>query len=286
MKKLILLSLMALFTISCSAMGPLRIRQIILDPIACETSELATVEINAAGGTPPYSFQINVGPSQSSNVFENIEAGEHVFTVFDQDGNSNAVSVNVGPSVFSRYTLTLAGSCDDVEEGIISVAIEGGVDPVLTSLAGNGQNQLLQGSGSFEPIPAGEYDISSTDSGTAPCSPTSFVVNFVLPGEFVAITEAESTPRDCTTGEGGTITITAEGGTLPYEFSLVGPDDRPFQSSNIFLDLASGEYTAIVRDVDGCTDSLSGIEVDFFRSKTGNAKQDFAFAKYCADVPC
>ena len=116
-------------------------------------------------------------------------------------------------------------------------------------------------------------------------SSTSFGVNFVLPEELV-IDEVVSTPKDCITGSGGTIAITAEGGTLPYEFSLVGPDDRPFQSSNIFLDLPSGEYTATVRDTDGCTDSFPDIEVDIFRSKTGNNTQDFVNEKYCEDVPC
>lgn len=48
---------------------------------------------------------------------------------------------------------------------------------------------------------------------------------------------------------GGTVTITATGGTPPYEYSL---DGIVWQSSNIFYDLKRGQFTAYVRDSLAC----------------------------------
>ena len=48
---------------------------------------------------------------------------------------------------------------------------------------------------------------------------------------------------------GGTVTITATGGTPPYEYSL---DGVTWQTSNIFYDLKQGQYIAYVRDSLAC----------------------------------
>ena len=53
---------------------------------------------------------------------------------------------------------------------------------------------------------------------------------------------------DCAAG--GSITVSAQGGTEPYLFSSDGID---FQSSSVLNDLAAGDYTLTVRDADGCS---------------------------------
>ena len=50
---------------------------------------------------------------------------------------------------------------------------------------------------------------------------------------------------------GNTVTIYHLGGFGPYQYSIGGN----FQNSNVFSDLIDGEYTAIVRDVNGCESS-------------------------------
>lgn len=48
----------------------------------------------------------------------------------------------------------------------------------------------------------------------------------------------------------GTITITASGGGGDFEYSI---DGQNFQSGNVFTNVGGGNYTATVRDADGCS---------------------------------
>ncbi len=64
---------------------------------------------------------------------------------------------------------------------------------------------------------------------------------------------ATAAPTNCNNNT-GSITVTASGGTSPYEYSLNG---GAYQSSNVFNGLAQNTYTITVRDNAGCTISTS-----------------------------
>lgn len=58
------------------------------------------------------------------------------------------------------------------------------------------------------------------------------------------------TKVDPTCNPNGTITVTATGGTPPYQYSING--GTTFQTSNTFTGLAGGNYTVIVKDANNC----------------------------------
>jgi hypothetical protein len=51
----------------------------------------------------------------------------------------------------------------------------------------------------------------------------------------------------------GIITISRTGGTSPYSYSLNNVD---YFTSNVFINLAAGTYTAYFKDAKGCTATL------------------------------
>jgi len=57
----------------------------------------------------------------------------------------------------------------------------------------------------------------------------------------------------------GTITIKRTGGTAPFQYRI---NNSNYVSTNIFSGLASGVYTAWVRDKKGCVDSLENIIIN------------------------
>lgn len=77
------------------------------------------------------------------------------------------------------------------------------------------------------------------------CSGAVTTTNFTLPGPTISASLSNTT---CTQNN-GSITITAGGGTSPYNYSING---TTFQTSNTFTGLASGIYTITVRDLNGC----------------------------------
>ena len=61
-------------------------------------------------------------------------------------------------------------------------------------------------------------------------------------------------------GDGdGSITVTAAGGTIPYEYSRLGDVDAAYQPANLFSSLGPGFYTIWTRDGNKCvvTDTLT-----------------------------
>jgi hypothetical protein len=88
-------------------------------------------------------------------------------------------------------------------------------------------------------------------SGCAPTIINNIVIN---PQPQTPIINASATPITCF-GDYSTITASATGGVLPYEFSI---NDTIFQPSNMFI-VPSGTYRITIKDSNGCsakTDSI------------------------------
>ncbi|WP_103069813.1 T9SS type A sorting domain-containing protein [Aquimarina sediminis] len=66
------------------------------------------------------------------------------------------------------------------------------------------------------------------------------------------------TPVQCFGGDDGRITVSASGGTPPYQYSI---DGSTWQTSTLFDNLIKGDYTIHIKDNSGCQNSSSTITV-------------------------
>lgn len=99
---------------------------------------------------------------------------------------------------------------------------------------------------------AGSHTLAvSNFSGCAPNTTNNIIVN---PQPASPSVTAVFTPITCFGGN-STITASATGGILPYEYSL---NNGPFQSANTFS-ATSGSYMVTVRDLNGCTGNTGNI---------------------------
>ena len=99
---------------------------------------------------------------------------------------------------------------------------------------------------------AGIYTLAVQNlSGCAPTVINNIVIN---PQPQTPIINASATPITCF-GDYSTITVSATGGVLPYEFSL---NDTTFQPSNMFL-VPAGSYTITIKDSNGCSNKTDTI---------------------------
>lgn len=73
---------------------------------------------------------------------------------------------------------------------------------------------------------------------------------------------------DPTCTPNGSITVTATGGTGPYQYSING--GTTFQSSNLFTGLAGGTYNVVVKDANNCT-STQTITLNLVNTMTSTA---------------
>ena len=68
---------------------------------------------------------------------------------------------------------------------------------------------------------------------------------------------ASSESLDCNNDESGTVSVIAQGGVIPFEYSING---GPFQPGDVFTGLGVGSYTVTTQDANGCT-TVCTIEV-------------------------
>ncbi len=202
---------------------------------ATTTVDENSLEIDAAGGTAPYTYSIDGVNFQTENVFMNLANGDYLVSIADVNGCLIQTEVTIAFSdlnatvTFSEFT-----ECHGDSTGIISVSVTGGSLPYSYSI--DGEN--FQGFGQFINLPAGTYHPTVTDGE-----------GFTFATEPVIIGEPEILILSGST-DANSIEAVAEGGTAPYFYSI---DGENFQDSGLFANLEEGEYTVTVQDANGCT---------------------------------
>jgi len=123
-------------------------------------------------------------------------------------------------------------------DGSITLTATSIVPGVTFTVNGNAQTGA-----NIQNLAAGSYLIIATSEGGC----TTEVTVEVLNADGVNAT-AETTQSDCD-NPSGTISVTATGGSGPYEYKI---GDNAFQAGASFTGLAPGEYEVTVRDDSGC----------------------------------
>ncbi|MEZ4958744.1 MAG: zinc-dependent metalloprotease family protein [Saprospiraceae bacterium] len=203
--------------------------------ISCFGGNNGEITATAAGGMPPLEYSLNGGPFQSSPVFSNLGPGSYTVMVRDADGftlTSNSVTLLQPAQLNASATVV----DDDV-----TVTANGGTGTLLYSLDGI----TYQANNQFFNLPNGTYTITVTDANgcVATTTATVFTNNLNL---LASITQTIS----CFGENDGEISVTASGGSPPYQFKL---NNGPFQSSPVFQNIAAGSYTVMLMDVNGFT---------------------------------
>ena len=135
--------------------------------------------------------------------------------------------------------------CNGNSSGSISIAA---VNAILYSID---DGVTYQNSPNFSGLAAGNYDVVVENIGGCPAS---YALNPVVIDEPNALSgTSTSTNPSCATSVNGSITVSANGGTGPYQYSLNG---NAYQPSTTFNGLVAGNYSIEIIDSRGCTFQL------------------------------
>ncbi len=226
-------------TTAVVAVNTLVVNAVVVEEVSCTGEDDGTISANVGGGTPPYTYSLNGGPSQNDPTFDNLPAATYSITVLDDDGftqTTNDVTLN-DPAV-----LTLTASVNDDD---ISANGNGGTGTLQYSIDGTN----FQSSNVFENLANGTYTITVMDeNGCMETTTATVLVNTLV------VSASQTQDIDCFGGNDGEITANVSGGSMPFEYSLDGVN---FQSSNVFQNLAAGTYFITVKDADGFTQATS-----------------------------
>ena len=190
--------------------------------------------INASGGTGALTYSIDGVDFSGNNSFEMLLNGP--YTAYVRDGNdcevTTAFTVDIA-DLFGSFTSIGENLCAGDQSVSISLMASGGIAPYTYAL--DGQN--FDDNNLFQNLGAGTYTPAVQDaSGTIFRLP---IIDIEDPAILTLVSQVEA----------DAVSLTAQGGTMPYQYSIDGTN---FQNSEVFSNLQNGNYTATVRDANAC----------------------------------
>ncbi|WP_082132695.1 T9SS type B sorting domain-containing protein [Bizionia psychrotolerans] len=229
----------------------------------------ATLTLSASGGTGAYSYSNNIsmspilGSFATSTTFA-VPVGTHEYYVQDANGCVAIVSNEITIDPLPDLTLNLALenaviNCAGDATGVIVATAQGGLGNYIYTLLdtlGNPIPATQNSPGVFTELYAGIY-VVQVASGD--CLTTNAPITITEPTEQL-IAPYTVTDVTCFGANDGIIVINASGGTGNIQYAI-SPQLNQFFNTNVFEDLAPGNYEVIVQDELGCYLTLN-ITVD------------------------
>lgn len=201
----------------------------------------------------------NVGYLNFCWTPDNDQVGSNSFEVSITD--NCGITLDVGYEIIVEsepcdVTVVIENTGDVIcsnEDGSAVIIATGGLAPYTYTVVNNTTGQVFSNNtGLFDNLTPGNYTVFVVDANN--CQPSCSNLNFDIYGEFNPINvDIDVTFDPCSTVSGGTITVSASGGTPGYLYSIGGA----FQPSNTFAGLLAGIYTVTIMDANGCSVSAS-----------------------------
>ena len=234
--------------------------------VSCTTGTNGTIDISAAGGIGTFNYSIDSGQTWlATSSFTNLVSGDYYVFVRNSNGNCETAYPNNPISISEsalNYTVIAANPpCTGGLLGSIDIAVNGETGSFEYSID-NGATWLA--TATFSNLDTGNYNIIVRATGGGCESPyaNNPVVLSISPINISITTLAGG----CENDQSNRIIVSASGGTSVFEYSK--DNGVTWQASNIFENLANGDYILKVRNTDEtCETAYAANPVSF----TGNA---------------
>lgn len=235
----------------CSGSGTINVQQntvITVTPtqnvsVLCFGDANGGAQVAAAGGTGSYTYSINGTTYGASNSFTSLAAGN--YTLYAKDGNgcvgSNTLTITQ-PTELSVNAIPVSVTCNGANDGGITVSASNGTPGYTYSINGT----TYVSSSTFTGLAPGAYTVYVKDANG--CIKT-FNTTVTQPNA-VSVTGVSTNANPNT----GTITLTGNGGVMPYTYSING---TTYQSGSLFTGLTGGTYTCYIKDNNGCISTVT-----------------------------
>ncbi len=200
-----------------------------------------TATANATGGTGPYTYAWTPSGGNAAAA-TNLGAGIYTVTVTDANNCTSTTTVsisNIGAPTVTVQSITNV-TCFGLTDGASTVSASG-TGPFTYNWAPTGGNTA-----SATNLGAGVYTVTVTDAGNCTAIQTITIT------EPLAITSSV-TAVDATCGSSnGSASVTPTGGTGPFTYVWSNS-----QTSQQITGLASGTYSVVITDANGCTSTAT-----------------------------
>lgn len=215
--------------------------------VSCFGGTNGAINLSVLGGTKPYSYIWNDGNGSgqagvSTEDRATLSAGTYRVTVTDINSCSTSLSVVISqPTALSVVPSVTAVSCNGGGDGVMVLAVSGGVGPY--------QYQWVTGVGSatLANLFTGFYSVTITDANSCSVS----LQNRVNQPTALTISSSQQDVV-CNGGANGQILVTSTGGTPGYQYRW--NDGSAVQNRT---GLTAGMYSLTVTDANNCSQTRS-----------------------------
>ncbi|MEP7168598.1 MAG: SprB repeat-containing protein, partial [Bacteroidota bacterium] len=213
--------------------------------VLCNGGNNGSIDITATGGTIPYSYNWSNGATTED--ISNLSAGTYTATITDVNGCFAGVTGTITqPSASLSASASVAQNvnCYAGTNGAINLTVNGGTSPYSYNWNNGATTQNISN------ISSGAYTVSITDANG--CTQTANEI-VTQPTGSLAATASVTQNVNCYAGANGTIDVTVNGGTTPYNYNW--SNGATTQDLN---NLSAGTYVVSITDANGCTSSQNG----------------------------
>ena len=226
----------------------------------CNQGDDGNAIVNVTGGTLPYVLTMGATTIATMNdagdqQVDNLAAGTYTVTATDANGCTTQVSFTVNEPAL--LTLTQVGvvnvSCNGLSDATATVTFTGGTAPYTLYVDNDQQLTTVQAvqNVNFTDLAAGTHTVGIRDANgcvtTMPVTITEPAVLTMTAGNIVDVL--------CFDDANGSAVVTPTGGTAPYTVSInnfTTSQTVAAGATGTFSNLTAGDYTAVVRDANGC----------------------------------
>ncbi len=213
--------------------------------VACYGGVNGAITLNVNGGTTPYSFLWSNGAT-TQNI-TGLAAGIYSVTVTDANActsRTNSIGINQPAGALSTNVTTSQNvSCNGGGNGSITLTVSGGTSPYTYNWSNGATTQSITG------LYAGAYGVSITDANGCTTTATGTVSQ---PAGALSSSISSSQNVLCYGGTNGSVNLSVNGGTAPYNFQW----SNGAITQNL-SNLSAGNYSATVTDANGCISQSS-----------------------------
>jgi hypothetical protein len=211
-----------------------------VNQISCFGFNNGSINLNVAGGLPPYFYNWSNGSQNAS--LSGLSPGLYSVTVTGSDGCSGSTAVTIfQPDLLNITTQATNLACNANNSGAVTTFTSGGIAPYTYLWSNGAQTPSIQN------ISAGTYNVTVTDANGCSAQGSAVVTQ---PGAIFLTTALLQTP--CFGTNTGRVSASATNGSPPYQFTWSNGGIGQIQQ-NLF----SGTYTVTVTDAQGCSSTAS-----------------------------
>jgi len=207
--------------------------------VSCYAGNNGSIDLTVSMGTPPYAILWSNGATTED--ISNLAAGTYTVMITDANGCTFTDSVLVSQPAGQLNVSATASqqvSCNGGSNGAIDLTVTFGTAPYSFVWSNGATTEDLSN------LPAGIYTVTVTDANGCTAITTATIFQ---PSASLAVS-GNSTSSNCLQNTGGTVSISATGGTSPYTYLW----NNGATSQNL-SGLSQGNYSVTVTDANGCT---------------------------------